>query len=141
MAGPLGTSSENNVNSFFIRQEDELLSETVDKMFQMDFSESTYSQDSSMSLEDRKAQTIVEKSLKVVDGHYQLDLPFRERPDFPNNRSLASLKMRLRKDQDLYAKYRNGIDEYVNKGYAAKIEQSQSSSSTSPKATEAKNRI
>ena len=49
----------------------------VTKMFQMDFNESSYSPDVSMSIDDRKALYKMESSLKVdVDGHYQLDLPF-----------------------------------------------------------------
>ena len=132
VAGPLGTATNNNVSSFFIREEDEFLGEMVTKMFQMDFSESSYSPDVSMSIDDRKALYKMESSLKVdVDGHYQLDLPFREIPDFPNNRSLAerrlnSLKMRLKKDRKLHTKYKAGIDDYVNKGYAVKIKSSES---------------
>lgn len=128
VAGPLGTNpNRDNVSSFLIRKEDEYLRETMDRMFQMDFSESTYSSELSMSLDDKKALAMMESSITVdVDGHYQLDLPFREKPHFPNNRSLAerrlhSLKIRLKKDEDLYAKYKVGIDDYVNKGYAAKI--------------------
>ena len=132
VAGPLGTAANNNVSSFFIREEDEFLGEMVTKMFQMDFSESSYSPDVSMSIDDRKALYKMESSLKVdVDGHYQLDLPFREIPDFPNNRSLAerrlnSLKMRLKKDRELHTKHKAGVDDYVNKGYAVKIKSSES---------------
>lgn len=132
VAGPLGTATNNNVSSFFIREEDEFLGEMVTKMFQTDFSESSYSPDVSMSIDDRKALYKMESSLKVdVDGHYQLDLPFREIPDFPNNRSLAerrlnSLKMRLKKDRELHTKYKAGVDDYVNKGYAVKIKSSES---------------
>ena len=128
VAGPLGTTPSNNVSSFYIRKEDEFLNETVNKMFEMDFSEATYSPEVNMSIEDQKALVLMENSLKVdVDGHYQLDLPFRATPNFPNDRRLAerrlfSLKMRLRKDQELHAKYKAGVDDYVNKGYAAKIE-------------------
>ena len=130
VAGPMGTALESNVNSFFIRHEDDFLNETVDKMFRMDFSESTHYQGTSMSLEDKSAQTIMEKSLKVIDGYYQLDLPFRKKLQFPNNRSLAekrlkSLKKRLKKDQDLYEKYKDVINEYIEKGYASKIEENQ----------------
>jgi hypothetical protein len=129
VAGPLGTDPCNNVSSFHIRQEDGFLSDTVDQMFRMDFSESLYSEDLGVSLEDQKALAIMETSLKVVDGHYHLDLPFRTKTEFPDNKSLAqkrlnSLKLRLKRDQDLYTKYKAGINEYVNKGYAAKIDQS-----------------
>jgi hypothetical protein len=52
----------------------------------------------------------------------------RERANFPNNKSLSerrlnSLKTRLKKDLNLYDKYKKGIDDYVNKGYACKINQ------------------
>jgi hypothetical protein len=120
--------SANEVSSFFIQSEDDILTEKVNKMFQVDFSETTYCQDSEMSLEDKRALAIMEQSLIFVDNHYQLDLPLRERPNFPNNKSLAerklnSLKTRLKKDPNLYDKYKKGIDDYVNKGYACKINQ------------------
>ena len=78
-------------------------------MFEMDFSEKTYGQNFSMSLEDKKALSVMEESLKVVDGHYQLDLPFCDEPALPNNRTVAerrlhSLGVRFRRDPDLYEK-------------------------------------
>jgi hypothetical protein len=128
VAGPMGTVPANDVSSFFVRKEDELLGQTVEKMFQMDFSESSYSESPSMSLEDKRAVSIMEESLDVVNGHYQLDLPFRDEPRLPNNRSLAerrlrSLKIRLKRDQDLYEKYKKGINDNVEKGYASKVEE------------------
>ena len=68
----------------------------------------------------------MKNSLTVVDEHYQLDLPLRDRPVFPSNRALAekrlnSLRVRLKKDSDLYTKYSKGIKDYVDKGYAEKI--------------------
>ena len=96
----------------------------------MDFSESTYGQSLGMSLEDKKALSIMEESLKVVDNHYQLDLPFRDKLGFPNNRCLAerrlhSLKARLKKDADLHEKYKKGINNNVDKGYACKVHESE----------------
>jgi hypothetical protein len=99
-------------------------------MFEMDFSESTYGQSLWISLEDKKALSIMEESLKVVDSHYQLDLPFRDKLGFPNNRGLAerrlnSLKACLKKDADLHKKYKKGINNNVDKGYASKIHKSE----------------
>jgi hypothetical protein len=77
-------------------------------MFEMDFSESTYGQSLGMSLEDKKALSIMEESLEVVDSHYQLDLPFCDKLDFPNNRGLAERRLNslkaevLKKDADLH---------------------------------------
>ncbi|CAB4032849.1 Hypothetical predicted protein, partial [Paramuricea clavata] len=67
VAGPMESASANEVSSFFIRSEDDILTEKVNKMFQMDFSETTYCQDSEMSLEDKRALAIMEQSLIVVD--------------------------------------------------------------------------
>ena len=77
---------------------------------------------------EEKALTIMEQSLIVVDNHYQLDLPLRGRPNFPNSKGLAerrlnTLKTRLKRDPDLYDKYKKGIDDYVNSGYACKVDQ------------------
>ena len=66
VAGPMGTTSGDEVTSFFARGEDDFLGQTV-KMFEMDFSEKTYGQSLSMSLEDKKALSIMEESLKVID--------------------------------------------------------------------------
>ena len=70
VAGPMGTTSGSEFSAFFVHGEDEFLGRTVEKMFEMDFSESTYGQCLGMSLDDKKALSIIEESLKVVDSHY-----------------------------------------------------------------------
>ena len=70
----------------------------------MDFSEAAYCEDSKMLLEDKKALTIMEQSLIVVDN------------------DMNSLKTRLKRDPDLYDKYKKGIGDYVNRGYACKVD-------------------
>jgi hypothetical protein len=40
--GPMETTSGSEFSAFFVRGEDEFLGRTVEKMFEMDFSESTY---------------------------------------------------------------------------------------------------
>ena len=126
VTGPMGTTSGDKVSSFFICGEDEFLGQTVEKMFEMDFSKKTYGQNFSVSLEDKKALSIMEESLKVVDGHYQLDLPSCDESALPNNRTLAerrlhSLGVRFRRDPDLYEKYKKGINNNVEKGYVSKV--------------------
>ena len=68
----------------------------------------------------------MENSVKLVDGHYQIALPWRYGiPNLPNNRSMAeqrlkSLQWRLKKDSTLKEKYENVIEDYVKKGFASK---------------------
>ena len=83
VAGLMGTVPASDVSSFVVRKEDKFLGQTVEKVFQMDFSELSYSESPSMSLEDKKAVSIMEESLDVVNGHYQLDFPFRDEPRLP----------------------------------------------------------
>ena len=64
-----------------------------------------------MSLEDKRALKIMNETVRKIDGHYQVGLPWRKRsPSIPNNRVFAesrlrSLKRRLLKDENLYRKY------------------------------------
>ena len=60
LAGPMGNVSTNEVSSFFVQSEDDVLTEKVNRMFQMDFSEAAYCKESKMSLEDKKALAIME---------------------------------------------------------------------------------
>ena len=71
--------------SFFDNSGDEFLTKTVERMFQLHFSEPPHYEDLALSLGDKKAQTIMENSVKIVDDHYQVDLPFRDNLPFPNN--------------------------------------------------------
>ena len=117
-----------DATSFFVNSGDEFLTKTVERMFQVDFSEPPHFEDLALSLEDKKAQIIMEDLVKVVDDHYQLDLPFREKLPFPNNRAMADkrmnpLKTRLKKDPELYVKYKEGINDYVEKGFASKVQE------------------
>ena len=84
-----------------------------------------------MSIEDKEALKKMESSVKQVNGHYQLSLPWKyENPYLPNDKYLAEarlkmLKRRLHKDEDLYEKYTRSINEYVDKGYARRVPDSE----------------
>ena len=83
------------------------------------------------SVEDKKALQIMEKTLKIVDGHFQVALPWRNNPPYlPNNKIVAErrgllLKKRLLRDDELLKKYRTTLNEYLEKGYAEKIPKEQ----------------
>ena len=105
IAGPMGKGKGGEPTSFFVDRGDEFLTKTVERMFQLDFSEPPHCEDLALS-----------------------DMPFRERLPFPNNRAMAerrmnSLKTRFKKDPELYVKYKEGIDDYVRKGFASKVQE------------------
>ena len=81
----------------------------------------------SMSVEDKRALAVMESSAKLVDGDYQLALPWREpAPKLPNNRIMADrrlqlLKKRFLRDSELFEKYKVTIGDYLIKGYAKRV--------------------
>ena len=73
----------------------------------------------------------MEDTLKVVNGHYQLGLPWREASvTQPNNRQLAvkrlhQLKKKLNSKPELCDQYTAKIDEYISSGQARRIPNSE----------------
>ena len=80
-----------------------------------------------MSIEDRQALAIMGNTVPKVDGHYQIALPWRYQSlCLPNNRSMADRRLRLpqnhlKKDESLRMKYRDVIDDYIERGHARKV--------------------
>ena len=51
-----------------------------------------------MSVEDKKALAIMERSVKLDQGHYQVALPWRQFPPFlPYNRPMAERRLQVLK--------------------------------------------
>lgn len=107
--------------------QDEILREQLENLWKTDFADSVVSSSASLSIEDKKALEKMEQSLKMVDGHYQVALPWRNDPPYlPNNRSMVErraelLKKRLLKDQDLFSKYNATMNKYVEEGHAERV--------------------
>ena len=80
---------------------DEILQEQLERLWSTDFTNSVVSSSVSPSIEDKRALQMMEQSLKVVNGHFQVELPWRTNPPYlPNNRlkverRAALLKKRL----------------------------------------------
>ena len=82
-----------------------------------------------MSQNDRncKALRIMEESVTIENGHYQIVFPWKSYPpNLPNNRihaerRLELLKKRLNMNPELLKKYREFMDNLLKKDYASKI--------------------
>jgi hypothetical protein len=80
-----------------------------------------------MSVDDKKVINIWDNSITLCEGHYQMDIPFKsDPPELPNNRAAAekrllSLGRRLAKDTNLHERYKAGINDLLNKGYAEPV--------------------
>ena len=124
--GPLGRTGSAPRSASFISA-DVQLNEQFEKFCNMEFNDSTFSNKTSMSQEDRRALEIMNQTVKLKEGHYEVALPWRHYPpDLPNNKSLADhrlnlLKRRLTKDTSLHEKYTGFMDDLLRKGYAGKV--------------------
>jgi hypothetical protein len=110
---------------------DEDLKHQLERLWKTDFEGSLVETKVCPSVEDKKALQIMEKTLKIVDSHFQVALPWRNNPPYlPNNKMVAErrgllLKKRLLRDDELLKKYRTTLNEYLEKVYAEKIPQEQ----------------
>ena len=96
-------------------------------LYDAEFSECLASSKLAMSGEDYQALTVLENSARLVDGHYQLAVPWRYRPpSLKSNhcvalRRLRFLEKRFQKDPSLMEKYCKTVNDYIAKGHARKV--------------------
>jgi len=71
----------------FVRNDAELR-QKLEKFWKLDFGEELASDAKGMSVEDRRAVSVMQDTISKVDGHYELAIPFKQRPvGLPNNRA------------------------------------------------------
>jgi len=124
--GPVESNDADEVTiNLIVNGDDDPLLQQVKKFWQID--EKLPSKTQTMSVEDKVALKKMEDSVKRVNGHYQLSLPWKHpNPYLPSNKYLAAnrlqvLKRRFIKDDKLFSKYKTSIHEYVDKGYAQQV--------------------
>ena len=106
---------------------DESLDAQVEQFWKIETTEALANSLPQFSVEDKRAVDIWEQSMELVEGHYQMDIPFKSKlPNLTDNRRVAekrlqSLARRFRKDSELHAKYKGGIRELLDKGYTEKV--------------------
>ena len=96
----------------------------MERMFRNDLEEPMVDSTIVMSVEDHRALTQMEDSVKIVDGHYQLGLPWKNNfTSLPNDRECAltrlnHLKKHFQHNPDLFERYKVTIKGHVSSGYA-----------------------
>lgn len=81
----------------------------------MEFNDLNYDPQPSMSQNDKRALHLMEESVKLVNGHYEITLPSKNYPPYLSNvsqgrQSLRSLKKGLEQDPSLLEKYKRVMD-------------------------------
>ena len=127
--GPVkGTQQSKKVNVSFLRYVDETLDRRINQFLALDNAGTTRSDKKEMSVEDRRAFKLMEDSICMVDGHYQVSMLWmNDNPwSLPYNRPMAEvrllpLKRKLQKNKDLQRKYRGFIDKLLERRYARRL--------------------
>jgi len=75
---------------------------------------------------DRKAIEMWEQSIKNDGGHYEMTIPFKQQPNFPDNQAMAlkrldSLRKNLIRNPKMMHDYKSGINDMLMNGYAVKL--------------------
>ena len=101
--------------------------EMLKKIYNHDFTEAQHmvnKETAGMSQEDKKFLSIVENGTKLVNGHYEIPLPFRNQDvNLPNNRIQAvkrfdSLQKRMARDKKYKDDYMKFMKDLISRGYA-----------------------
>ncbi len=107
------------------------LEELLVAQYNHDFDEKSSEDDFKMSREDQRFMEIMDQSISTENGHYCIDLPFRNNDVImPNNRCLAeqrlkSLKRKFSRNQEFQEEYITFLTDVINKGYAEAVPQEQ----------------
>ena len=127
--GPLGRTGVKRPAANFV-DTNAKLSKQFEDYCNLEFNDSSYEPKTSMSQNDRRALEIIENSAKLVDGHYEIGLPWKNNPPpLESNKvqaesRLQPLKRRLQKDPSLHTKYKDFMDDLLRKNYAEKVNSS-----------------
>lgn len=125
--GPIAESAESQVNVSLTSTEHEKLNLQIERMYKDEFGNTADDIDEGMSVEDHKAKEIMDKSAILIDGHYQLRLPFRQdRPILPDSRPAAEkrlewLKKKMQKDEVFKEKYSQVMEKYRTEGSSREV--------------------
>ena len=109
------------------------LESQVERFWKLDTTD--LSDDRTMSLDDKKAVKTWNDSIILVDGHYQLDIPFKSiPPNLPENkivaeRRLQSLAKRLTKDPGLHSRYCAEMQHLLSRGFSERVPEQELESS------------
>ena len=108
----------------------ERIEDQLERMWKADFpdAESHHGDKTVPSLNDKQAAKLVEASIVRKDNRFIVGMPWKTpKEKIPNNRVVAerrlhSLKRKLECDPDLHSKYIAAVNDYLDNGYAEKVE-------------------
>ncbi|CAH8466083.1 unnamed protein product [Dicrocoelium dendriticum] len=138
LLGPVNTSPEGCVSVHCVQEETTSIETQLKMLYDGGF-ESAGSSHRSLSMEDKAALEIAENSVRLVEGHFEVALPWRKRQMIvPNNfvsalHRLHCLSRRLVNDPTMCERYTAALETSIAKGYAALVPSEQLQPSYTPR--------
>jgi hypothetical protein len=136
LLGPL-SGIENNGSAVFRATCTTDIETKIETMYNTEFSDLDDSP--AHSVDDQKALEFVQGSMKIVNNHLEIGLPWRaNKALLQNNRSIAvrrldGLEKRFTKDPQLFEEYKRVIQNHFDRGYAESIDRTVVLDSTTPR--------
>ena len=126
--GPMGESSGDGISTNFVESDhEETLSMQLDRLYNTEFRDALVDVEKGLSVEDRRAKQIMEESVVLVHGHYQIKLPFQHSPPcLPDSLPVAKkrlylLKKRLERNPELHKQYSGVMNNYQAEGSLRRV--------------------
>jgi len=118
--GPVGRSQQAEAIVNFVK--DEALQESLDRFWKLDSTENIAEDTKEMSQEDMSAVSLMERTVKYEDSHYEIAIPFKKQDvNLPDNRQAAEIRLhglskRLSHNAALHEKYSMNMQNLFDKG-------------------------
>ncbi|XP_068712838.1 uncharacterized protein [Montipora foliosa] len=125
--GPIGELANDPVHVNFTHTERENLNTQLERMYNEEFGDINTALEEGMSVEDCNAMDVMDQSATLVNGHYQIKLPFRQEfPSLPDSlptaeKRLTWLKRRMQRDPVFHAKYSSVVKKYQTEGSSRQV--------------------
>ena len=126
--GPMGEPNSDGVHVNFVRSAcEEMLSKQLEHLYNAEFRDTLVDVEESLSFEDRKAKQIMDESVALTNGHYQLKLPFRHSPPcLPDSLPVAKkrlywLKKKMERDPEFNKQYASVVNKYQEEGSSRQV--------------------
>ena len=94
----------------------------LERLYNTEFNDTLVHVEESLLFKDQRAKQIMDESAVLINGHYQLKLPFRHSPPyFPDSPPVAKkrlywLKNKMERDPEFHKQYASVIHKYREEG-------------------------
>ena len=126
--GLMGGPDSDGVHVIFVRGDhEEMLSKQLEHLHNAEFGD-TLIDEQSLSFEDQRAKQIMDESVALVNGHYQLELPFWQSPHYlpdslpdAKKRYLYWLEKKMEKDPEFHKRYASVVNKYQEEASSRQV--------------------